>query len=118
MKQQNHHQQSTTPGAPAVPDTGWSSTTSRVSRSFFALWVASGASYFGSWAMQVALAILATSLTRSPLFVSGITFALTAPALGFGLFAGVLVDRYDRRQMLLASLFCACWHLACLCWLR
>src|SRR6266487_4059798 len=51
--------------------------------------------------MQVALAILAASLTRSPLLVSGITFALTVPALGFGLFAGALVDCYDRRQMLL-----------------
>jgi MFS family permease len=95
MKQQNHCDQS------ALSETGSSRSASRDAWSFFALWAASGASYFGSWAMQVALAILATSLTRSPLLVSGITFALTVPSLGFGLFAGALVDRYDRRQMLL-----------------
>jgi Transmembrane secretion effector len=65
------------------------------------LWAASGASYFGYWAMQVMLTILVTHLTRSPLPVSGITFALTVPALGFGQFAGAIVDCYDRRQMLL-----------------
>ena len=95
MKQQNQYDLS------AIPEAGASRPASRESRNFFALWAASGASYFGSWAMQVALAILATSLTRSPLLVSGITFALTTPSFGFGLLAGVLVDRYDRRQMLL-----------------
>lgn len=99
MKQQNQYDPS------ALPEVGASRTASRESRNFFALWAASGASYFGSWAMQVALAILATSLTRSPLLVSGITFALTAPSLGFGLVAGALVDRYDRRQMLLDIAF-------------
>jgi len=96
MKQHDQHNQSAIHGVPAVPDTGTSRTASRDSRSFLALWTASGASYFGSRAMQVALAVLATYLTWSPLLVSGITFALTVPALGFGLFAGALVDGYDR----------------------
>ncbi len=105
MKQHNQHDHSVPPGMPTDgipgPDTNASRTVARGPRSFFALWAASGASYFGFWAMQVALAILATSLTRSPLLVSGITFALTVPSFGFGLVAGALVDRYDRRQMLL-----------------
>ena len=77
MKQHDQYNQSAIPGVPPIPDGDASRTASRASRSFPALWAASGASYFGSWAMQVALAILATHLTRSLLLVSGITFALT-----------------------------------------
>jgi MFS family permease len=107
MNQHDQHHHSAPSGRPydgiPVPDAGASRIVPRGSRSFLALWIASGASYFGYWAMQVALAILATHLTRSPLLVSGIAFALTVPALGFGLVAGVLVDRYDRWQILLSA---------------
>jgi MFS family permease len=58
-------------------------------------------SYFAYWATQLALSLFANRLTRSPLLVSGVTFTLIIPWLVFGLFAGALVDRYDRRNMLL-----------------
>ncbi len=74
--------------------------------SFFALWTASGLSYFVYWASQVALPLFASQLTRSAILVVGVTFALTAPWLAFGLFAGALVDRYERRKLLLILSVC------------
>lgn len=71
-------------------------------RGFPALWLASGTSYFAYWPMQLALSLFAHQLSRSPLLVAGITFALTVPSFAFGLFAGAFVDRYDRRRILLA----------------
>lgn len=68
---------------------------------FQALWTASIASYFAYWLIRLALPLFAQSLTKSPLLVSGVTFSLTAPTFVFGLFAGVFVDRYERKHMLL-----------------
>lgn len=72
-------------------------------RQFLALWSASGTSYLAYWAMQLALTLFASRLTRSPLLVSSIGFALIAPALVLGLFAGAIVDRYDRRKLLIVN---------------
>ena len=74
--------------------------------SFFALWTASGFSYFVYWASQIAFPLFASQLTRSAILVAGVTFALTVPWLAFGLLAGVLVDRYNRRKLLLALSIC------------
>ncbi len=68
---------------------------------FRALWIASSSGYLASWALQLALPLFAVQLSNSPLLVSGVMFALTAPWLFFSLYAGVLVDRIDRRQMLI-----------------
>jgi len=82
---------------------------------FQALWTASVASYFVYQVMQLLLSLFASHLTRSPLLVAGVTFALTIPTFAFGLFAGALVDRYDRRRLLLAttvlrlSMFALAW---------
>src|SRR5581483_5226137 len=46
--------------------------------------------------------LFANSLSRSPLLVAGVTFALTVPSFALSLFAGAVVDRYDRRRILLA----------------
>ncbi|HEX4207257.1 MAG TPA: MFS transporter [Ktedonobacteraceae bacterium] len=70
---------------------------------FAVLWGASGANYLAYWAMQLALLLFAHHLTQSPVLISYITFALIAPTLVFGLFAGALVDRYDRRRILLVN---------------
>lgn len=70
---------------------------------FLALSIASGTSYFAYWIVQLGLALFASRITRSPLLVSGIAFALTVPWLLCGLFAGALVDRYNRQHILLAS---------------
>ena len=73
---------------------------------FFALWTASGFSYFVYWASQVAFPLFASQLTRSAILVAGVTFALTVPWLITGLLAGALVDRYNRRKLLLALSVC------------
>ena len=71
--------------------------------SFLALWVVSGANYFAYGTMGLALALFATHLTRLPLLISGIGFAQLLPAFVLGLPVGVLVDRYDRRLILISS---------------
>ncbi|HEU5368586.1 MAG TPA: MFS transporter [Ktedonobacterales bacterium] len=72
-------------------------------QSFSLLWLAATAGYFAGWIMKLALPIVAARMTTSPLLVSGVTFALTAPWLLFGLQAGALADRMDRRKLLLVA---------------
>jgi MFS family permease len=50
---------------------------------------------------QFALPLLAVDLTRSPSLVSGVTLMLTLAWPIFGLHAGSVVDRFDRRSVLL-----------------
>lgn len=69
---------------------------------FLLLWVASGANSFAYWVMQLALLLFAKQLTSSPFLVAGISFTLNVPWFAFSLPAGALVDRYDRRSMLVA----------------
>nr|WP_233221239.1 MFS transporter [Streptomyces carminius] len=49
---------------------------------------------------KVALPLLATRFTRSPVLVSAVALTLTLPWLLAALHVGVLVDRYDRRRLL------------------
>ncbi|WP_080406999.1 MFS transporter [Burkholderia ubonensis] len=49
---------------------------------------------------KVALPLMATALTQSPLQVSGVSLTLTLPWLLVALHVGVLVDRADRRILL------------------
>ena len=70
---------------------------------FLALWTVSGANYFAYGTMGLALVLIATHLTRLPLLVSGVGFAQLLPAFLLGLPAGVLVDRYDRRLILIST---------------
>jgi MFS family permease len=86
--------------ATGAANPGLSENASPGRRNFQALWTASTTSYFAFWALQLALSLFAHRLTQSPLLVSGITFALMIPTFIFGLFAGALADRYDRRQLL------------------
>src|SRR5260370_40522629 len=70
---------------------------------FLALWIVSGANYFGYAMMQLTLVLLATHLTRSPILVSVVSFAQIFPAFLLGLFAGAMGDRYNRRRILLLA---------------
>ncbi|WP_080427285.1 MFS transporter [Burkholderia ubonensis] len=49
---------------------------------------------------KVALPLMATALTQSPLQISGVSLTLTLPWLLVALHVGVLVDRTDRRVLL------------------
>jgi MFS family permease len=52
---------------------------------------------------KVALPLLAVRLTDSPALVSGVAIALTLPWLVTALHVGVLVDRRNRRSLMLAA---------------
>jgi len=70
---------------------------------FLVLWAVSGANYFAYGTMGLALILFATHLTRLPLLISGIGVAQLLPAFVLGLPIGVLVDRHNRRLILLSS---------------
>jgi MFS family permease len=60
---------------------------------------ASAVSSLGDGLVLVALPLLAVELTRRPLLVSGIAVAASLPWLLLALPAGALVDRVDRRRL-------------------
>jgi MFS family permease len=56
--------------------------------------------YLGSQAAEVALLVQAQRLTGSPLVVGTLGLAELVPLLIFGLYGGVLADRFDRRALM------------------
>jgi MFS family permease len=64
------------------------------------LWLAATTSALGDGVRWIALPLLAVRQSSDPGTVSLITAAEQAPWLLFGLFAGVLADRYDRRRVI------------------
>lgn len=70
---------------------------------FRAIWAASTASYLGIQVTKFVLPLMATSVTTSPAAVAAVTLSLTVPWLVIGLPAGAIVDRVDRRQVLVVA---------------
>lgn len=66
-------------------------------------WCGQLVSLTGTWIHRTANAWLVLELSGSPLAVGVISMLQFLPALLFGLFGGVLADRFDRRRLLLAS---------------
>lgn len=77
-------------------------TPTRSAGQFWRLWSASSLSNLGDGLYQFALPLIALELTRSPSLISGVTLTLTLAWPLFGLHAGSIVDRFDRRTVLLA----------------
>ena len=71
-----------------------------VNRDYWLLWLASGLSNLGDGIRLTALPLLAATLTRDPLAVSGVLAATTAPWILFGPIGGSLVDRADRKLLM------------------
>jgi len=72
-------------------------------RSIFALWLTQTVSQMGDYAFNVALLWYVLESTRSILLV-GVTQAVVAtPVVIIGPLAGVYVDRFNRRNVMLAS---------------
>ena len=65
------------------------------------LWIASFASYIGTWIQDVAAAWLMTSLSSSPVMIALVRTASALPIFLFALPAGALADVLDRRRLLL-----------------
>src|SRR5215211_6959079 len=68
---------------------------------FHRLWLGSLASSVGQWMQQVALGWLAIVMTNSPGFVGIVSFAAGLPFLVVAPFGGALIDRVDRRRLML-----------------
>lgn len=71
-------------------------------RDFRLLWLGQAASMLGSRISWVAYPLLVLALTNSPTKAGVVGFASTIPALLFGLPAGALVDRWNRRRTMIA----------------
>lgn len=68
---------------------------------FRLLWCAALAASAGQWMQQVALGWLAIELTNSPGFVGIVTFAAGVPFIVVAPLGGALIDRTDRRRLML-----------------
>jgi len=71
--------------------------------SFSALWVGQLISLFGDRVHQIALAFLILDRTNSPLAVGLVFLAATVPNLLLGPVAGTLVDRWEHKEVMVAS---------------
>src|SRR5437016_3576942 len=74
---------------------------------FSRLMAAMTVSSLGDWVGFVAVAALVSSLERSPsakaFAVAGMMMARLLPSIVFGPFAGVLVDRVDRKRLMMTA---------------
>jgi MFS family permease len=67
------------------------------------LLTSSAASHLGDGMGKVALPLLATTLTRDPVLIAGLSATQFLPWLLFAAVAGALVDRIDRRRAMIVA---------------
>ena len=84
-------------GAPAVPAREPSVLHNP---NFMALWVGQTVAQTVNTALQFVLLIFVVEETNSSVAGSGLIISLAAPPVVFGLFSGVIVDRLDKRRVL------------------
>ena len=70
-------------------------------RNFFLLWSGGLISMIGTWMLLTALPFYIYRETGSALATSGLLMAFIGPGILFGSLAGVFIDRWDRRRVLL-----------------
>ena len=70
------------------------------SRGFRLVFASRTVTAFGTLAVEVALLVQAKQLTGSPLAVALLGVAELVPLMVFGLYGGVLADRFDRRALM------------------
>lgn len=75
----------------------------RLGRSYGALWAGTASANLADGMLAAAAPLLASAVTRDPLLVSGLVVAQALPWVLFTLVAGVVVDRYDRRRLLVGA---------------
>jgi MFS family permease len=71
-------------------------------RDYWKLWTASTISNLGDGTSTIAYPWLATVLTRDPILIAGVAVATRLPWLLFSLHAGAIIDRSDRRRIMVA----------------
>ena len=72
-------------------------------RHFTLLWIAQFISTMGGGLTSIAASILVFRLTGSAMSVGLMLIATALPSLFIGLIAGVFVDRFDRKKIMIAS---------------
>ena len=72
-------------------------------KNFVLLWVGGLISMTGNWMLIAALPFHVYSLTGSALATSGILMAMVAPGIFFGSIAGIFVDRWDRKKIMVIT---------------
>jgi MFS family permease len=72
-------------------------------REFRLLWLAQIVSSFGDSLTSLTLLILINELTGSTTAIATLTILLAIPTVTLGLIAGVYVDRFDRKRIMLFS---------------
>lgn len=72
-------------------------------RNFRLLWAGFVVSHVGDFIQVLAQSWLVVGLTQSASRVAAVSLAQALPRLAIGLFAGVVVDRVDRRRLLLVT---------------
>ena len=73
------------------------------SKAFRYLWAATGGANLADGVLIAAAPLLAATLTRDPLLVAALIIAQRLPWLLFTLPSGVIVDRLDRRHVMIAA---------------
>ena len=73
----------------------------RTRSAFVWLWGSSTLSALADGLYLIALPLIAVQLTDSPMLIAGVRVAQTAAGFAFGLVVGVLVDRSDRRRLMM-----------------
>jgi MFS family permease len=72
-------------------------------RDFRLFWTSIFISNIGTWMQMTAINWLLYKLTKSPLQLGLNGLFRAGPALALGIFSGTLVDRYDRKKLLLTT---------------
>ncbi len=72
-------------------------------RDFLLLWMAQAISSLGDWALMIAIPVTVYNATGSRTALSFAFVAETLPLLVLGILAGVVVDRWERRRLMIAS---------------
>ena len=70
---------------------------------FWRIWASTGVTVLGDAVLFTAAPLLVASLTRDPALVAGLTTVSFLPMLLFTLHAGAIIDRVDRKQVMLLS---------------
>ncbi|HET9691859.1 MAG TPA: MFS transporter [Acidimicrobiales bacterium] len=84
----------------STPEPGLPDTRARLPRPFWRLWASAMSSDLGDGLVLVALPLLALTLTHDPLPVAGVAVADQLPAFLLAPLIGVLIDRVDRRVVI------------------
>ena len=75
----------------------------RIHRNYRLFFTGQVVSLAGTWMQNIALAWFVVELTDSPLAVGGLAFCRFLPFMLFGLYAGVIADRFDNRKLVMAT---------------